>query len=164
MPAAVIDSSALIFAAKTPPLLEWLAEHFAPLFVPNAVYVEVVEEGKKRGFAEVGIIESKLAAGVLVRAHAKPLAQDVLGAGEAEALALAKKKKLVCLTDDRKAHVVGTALGVKVVSLAAFLVFLSRKKRIPTLALEKCLNTLVENCYYLKTADYLAVLRAVRLG
>ncbi|MBI2444830.1 hypothetical protein HYV43_00385 [Candidatus Micrarchaeota archaeon] len=162
--AAVVDSSCLIFAAKTPPMLDWLVDHFGRLYVPKAVYAEVVEEGKKRGFAEIGIVERKFAAGVLVRARAAALAQDVLGPGEAEALALAKQKHLVCLCDDRKAHSVGSALGIRVVSLAAFLIFLARKKNLPVLALEKCLNELVENGYYLKTADYLAVLRAIRIA
>ncbi len=78
-------------------------------------------------------------------------------------VALARKKaSFACPMT--KASSVGTALGIRVVSLAAFLIFLARKKKMPTLALETCLNELVESGYYLKTADYLAVLRAIRMG
>lgn len=159
---AVFDSSSLIFSLKLPELLELLKKRFDSFSVPANVFEEVVAGGQKKGAPEVSGLKRLVESGELKIVYAKPLAAEALGAGEAEALAFARQANAVCLSDDRKAYSVGAAVGIEVLSLSAFLVGAARKKLISSERAESLLSRLVESGYYLKTADYLEVLKAIR--
>lgn len=159
---AVFDSSSLIFSLKLPEIFELLKKRFDSLSVPSNVLEEVVAGGQKKGASEVSELKQLVESRELKIVSAKPLAAEALGAGEAEALAFAKQANAVCLSDDRKAYYIGAALGIEVLSLSAFLVGAAGKKLISSERAESLLSQLVENGYYLKTADYLEVLKSIR--
>lgn len=163
MKPAVIDSSSLIFSLKNKELLELLTKRFSPLLIPEAVFEEVIEAGKARGAPEIRGIEEFFAKGILKKeGRVKPTALGILEEGEAEALAVAKRERITCISDDRKAYTVGLNIGVNVLSLSAFILFLAREERISKTKVEQLLSGLVNEGYYLKPTDYIRIIEAIR--
>lgn len=163
MHTAVFDSSALIFSIKIREVFDLIRKKYPALLIPPAVFREVVQAGKERGAPEARTIEELLAQNVLALSPpTAPIAPDALDAGEAEALALAKKHGIPCISDDRKAYLVGNTHGITVFSLSAFLVHATKTRRVSARESEELLSRLVEAGYYLKTADYLLILKALR--
>lgn len=158
---AVFDASALIFSLKVQEFFSLLEKRFSGLLVPDAVYDEVVVAGQERGAPEVQGVAALFSKKFLVRVKEKPLVVPFLGLGEREALAVAQKRGVVCLSDDRKAYQVGLTIGVKVISLPALVISSVRKKLVPKQKARELIDALVENGYYLKPVDYLAVLKAI---
>ncbi len=159
----MFDSSSLIFSLKVREIFDLLSKNFSSFAVPPVVFSEVVEAGRFRGSPEVRLVEELLANGVLKKsANVAPIAATGLHAGESQAIATARKLGVVCLSDDRKAYTVGLAIGVKVVSLPAFLVVAVRNKQVSPQKAEELLSRLVQQGYYLKTADYLRIIQEMR--
>jgi len=114
-------------AANTSPLialssigrLDLLRAAFPQVFVPDAVYGEVVTHGE--GWIEARQLQSELAGGEwMVRT---PMGESPVltalrlrlgGSGEAEAIALAKERGIPVLLDELAGRRAATALGVEV--------------------------------------------------
>jgi len=106
-PEAVIDASVWI-ALSVVGCLDLLPLFFAKVYLPDAVYAEIL-----RGEARVGGSELQQAVGSwLVHTGSVPIAEEIpltLGAGEREVLsfamnAVASNKQLIALLDDRLAR------------------------------------------------------------
>jgi len=119
---AVIDASSLIILAKAK-ALEDLFAIYGPVAVTDAVFEEVVVEGKKRGKTDAWLIETALEKGWLVRISLPPeeeaLARNyrarfsALGLGECETIACAEKRGLLLLIEERKAKALAKLKGLR---------------------------------------------------
>jgi len=101
----ISDSSPLIHLTRLGKI-NYLLKLKSPLFIPKAVYTEVIAAGKKENRIEAQIIEKLIEQGKII---VKPVKIDdsfvpSLGQGEREALELANREKLLLLVDDRKAR------------------------------------------------------------
>lgn len=112
---AVSDASPLIYLARLG-LLEGLAAFYDVVSVPPEVHEEVVVQGKVRGKADALAVERAFETGPLERADAPAPREDLatgLGPGELEVIALAKAEEAEPLLDDKEAHTVARALGLR---------------------------------------------------
>jgi len=117
----VSDSSPLIALAKVG-LLSLLKEFYGKVLISETVYEEVVSMGCGRpGAREVG---KALSEGWIEVKSVLPdrILVDILGRGEAEAVALAKQLNLLLLIDDSKGFVMAETLGVKVTGTVGIIV------------------------------------------
>ena len=110
---AVIDASSLMILARVD-ALETLSHIYGPVAVTDAVFSEVVVEGKKLGKTDAWLVEAALEKGTLSRvsltSEERALVQEyrrdypVLGRGEWEAMACAEKRKWLLIVEERKAR------------------------------------------------------------
>jgi predicted nucleic acid-binding protein len=121
MTRVVTDATVLIYLANLD-AIELLDECFDEVLLPPAVYDEVVERGRSEGYPDAIAIDEATEEFLEVRelsAEASDRAAEIrdtanLGAGEAEALALAEETAARCLTDDHAARQTAAALDVGV--------------------------------------------------
>ena len=118
----VADASPLIALARIG-RLELLREVFGTLFLPDAVWREVVESGVGRAGADAvlhaGWIERRSVADAALVAV---LRRD-LGAGEAEAIVLARETgAALVLMDERMGRAAARRLGLRVTGLVGVLI------------------------------------------
>lgn len=127
--AIVADSSTLIGMARIGHL-ELLRKLYKRMLVPQSVYNEVVIEGKRLRKAGVEEIEKAIQAGWLkVVSLSKSQLNKVeayrasaeIGRGEAEAIALARSRRLPVIVDDRHARELANALGLEFLGTGAVL-------------------------------------------
>jgi len=119
MRTAVSDSTVLIYLAKLGdlPLLDAL---FDPVLVPEAVYEEVVSRGLEAGYRDALAVEEATNDHLDVVASPDEVEDGTaqlqetanLGDGEVAAIALARRRDGLCLTDDHAARVTAESLGV----------------------------------------------------
>ena len=141
---AVADAGPLIAFARAK--LLWLLEAvFDTLFVPEAVFHEVVRAGLDR----VGARE--ISAATWIRRQAvrhKALLDRLpsgLGPGEREAIALAHDLSILLLADDKKARALARQEGVRVTGSLAVLLHAKQMSLIP--AVRQPLELLVASGY-----------------
>lgn len=129
----VSDSTPLIRLAEIDSFY-LLGKVFDKLYIPMAVYKEVVREGKgkpgEREVKEAGWIEiKKIKAKTAVR---KLMKAENIHEGEAEAIQLAKELKFrFILIDEHRAYKVAESLGLKVIGTLEFLYIAKQRKLIP---------------------------------
>lgn len=117
----VVDSTVLIYLAKLGQL-ERLQELFNRVFVPEAVYTEVVEEGHEAGYGDAFAVEAAIEDFCQVIPVPSELTQAIeqfqetagLGQGEAVAIGLAREHDARCLSDDHAARSTAESVGVDV--------------------------------------------------
>ena len=160
---AVIDSCSLIFALKIEGIRGLVFKFFSELLVPPKVFCEVFEYEKQRNVHERWLGEQLFSQGLLKKAAGEKISADtnVLGAGEAEAIMVAKREKLFCISDDRKAYLMASTIGVKVVSLTALIIAAVKQKKVSKQEAKVLLNELARENYYLKPADYARIVSAI---
>ncbi len=120
MKRAVVNSSPLIYLSKAG-YLHLLWSIYEEILIPKAVYVEVVEEGKKRGYADASVVEEAISSGRIrvEKAEQRPASElssrfRFLDKGEAEVLALALQlKPCHVIVDDKTARLAAYALGLE---------------------------------------------------
>lgn len=117
----VADATVLIYLARLDEL-SLFDEVFESVVVAGAVYDEVVETGREEGYADALAIDDVVGQFLTLRSlsgeagrRAEALRESAaLGAGEAEAIALALETGARCLTDDHAARTTAESLGVPV--------------------------------------------------
>jgi len=120
-----------------------LREFHREVLIPPAVLREVIEQGQ--GYPETPLIERAVQDGWLQQ---KPLQDEnlasllklYLGAGEAEAIALAVQEQPdVLLLDDSEARLVARQMNLRVTGVVGVLIRAKQEKKIPSLkeALER---------------------------
>ena len=135
----VADSSPLILFAKIG-RLDLLRTMYREVLIPPAVRREVVEEGSsKPGSSEIAAAHW-IVASIVALAPSPPTATH-LGAGEAEAVALAKSRGLTILMDDPAGRAAARAEGVAVTGSAG--VLLAAKRRGVLSVVQPTLDALV---------------------
>lgn len=130
----VADASPLIALARIG-RLELLRAMFATLLLPDAVWREVTAAGSDRPGADfiltAGWIERRTVSDVAMVAQ---LRRD-LGAGEAEAIVLARETRAeILLLDERMARVVARRLGLNVTGLVGVLIEARQRGLLPDAA------------------------------
>lgn len=121
MRTVVVDATVLIYLAKLGEL-DLLETLFEAVFVPDAVYEEVVERGQAEGYRDALAVAAATDDDLDVIALSDDLVQAAdrvqetagLGRGEAATIALARRRGARCLTDDHAARTTAESLDVEV--------------------------------------------------
>lgn len=115
-----LDASGLIYLTKAG-LLDLVEDLYEEVIITDAVYQEVVIQGKARGYPDAlgierAIVEGRIQVKQLSPAAAKRLAEarfpDRLGVGEQETITEALEEKCLAVLDDLHARAAATALGL----------------------------------------------------
>jgi predicted nucleic acid-binding protein len=121
---AVVDSSSLIGLAKIEQL-ELLKELFSEVYIPDAVYNEVVIEGKgEPGAQETG---RAIKDGWIIRKRASDIIavqalSSTLGEGEAEVIVLCKElESAFAVIDERTARAAAELMDIHVIGVIGIL-------------------------------------------
>jgi len=163
MAGAVIDSFSLIFAFTTEELPALLKKRYSKIVLPKAVFVEVVEEGKKLGKGEVLEIEDEISSGFPEVKNVRDLMHiGHVGKGELEALSYAHQKGLPCIIDDKKARQVCVSLNVKALPISSFIIWGVKNGHLSKKQVENALNDLIKKGYRLKSDAYIQIIENVR--
>ena len=119
----VVSDSSPIISLSMIGQLHLLQQLYSEIVLPQAVYQEVVEEGRHRpGFSEVLDADWISTKDVSNENLSKVLAMN-LGKGEAEAIALATDLEAeLLLIDERKGRKIASKLGIDVVGVLGVLV------------------------------------------
>jgi len=157
---AICDSSVLIGLAKIAKL-ELLKEIFDVLYVPEAVFNEVVTKGKgKSGVKEVSEAKWIYKRPVKDRRTVEMLTAE-MGLGEAEVLVLGKELKADWLIiDDERARTAAIAAGFQVIGLAGILLLAKQRKLTPSV--KPLLDELQDKNFRLSKLIYNEVLKKAR--
>ena len=127
----VVDTGPLI-ALSCVDLLSVLPRLAKKIYLPYAVALEATGDLTKPGARMIrkaiddGILHISLAA----KTNTLETLSLLLGAGEAEALALASQMQAVAVIDDRQARNIAAKNGVKITGTAALLVQMKQSKQI----------------------------------
>ena len=127
-----------------------LKKVYSVIIIPSAVKKEVLLEGKE-GYSS---INNAIESGWIKVADPKKNFNLGLGAGENQAINLAKERRDSIILDDALAIKAAKAFNIPIVRTIT-VVFTALQKRIinKTQALN-ILNQLIENIYYISTKDY----------
>lgn len=153
---AVVDSTTLIYLAKIGKL--GLLTGYYEVFIPGAVYGEVVEKGVAKGFPDALIIRKAIEKEEIkvekLDAERYEEAQVLkrfanIGTGEAEAMVLAKFLKAELIVDDALAHGVARTFGIKPLWTTSFILKLFGEGVIGKEEARKIIEELVEAGYWM---------------
>jgi predicted nucleic acid-binding protein len=162
MPSAVSDSSVLIHLGVIG-MLELLPRAFEEVYVPPAVWKEVVRQGRSRQVVEA-VEEAARAGWILVRAPANTsLVQSLrqtLHEGEAEAISLAVETRPdFLLMDESDGREIARRMALKTHGVVGLLVQAKADGRLT--AVRPVIEQLVQSGFYLAPALVEKVLREV---
>jgi len=156
---AVANASSLIHPAKVPRFWFLLRETFEKIYIPEAVYTEVLK-GREIQSPEVPVIEGWISDGWIKVTTVKfePRLPGNLGGGEKEAIALMEQLKVDwLLLDDKVVLTTARLRGLRVRSTAYLLIYWRRKGKISPAQAIKLLDDLVKSGYYLSSKDYINI-------
>lgn len=129
----VADSSVLI-ALSTLGELELLKDLFGEVFIPKAVWREVVEEGRGQiGAEEVQAAREWLKVKETKQEALKMVLNTFLDEGEAEAIALALEFDALVLLDEKDARKFAELTGIKVLGTVGILILAKRQNIVKSL-------------------------------
>ena len=118
---AVADASPLIALARIG-RLEILHHVLRTLYLPDAMWREVVEAGMNRAGADAVLHADWIARRPVADATLVSVLRRDLGAGEAEAIVLARETGAVLLMDDRMGRAAARHLGLRVTGVVGVLI------------------------------------------
>jgi predicted nucleic acid-binding protein len=160
----VSNATPLIYLAKADKLI-LLQRVIKNVLIPEAVFQEVVAEGKRLGEKDAFRVEKAIAEGWLEVKEVKKIIsfQFALHSGEIEVISLAKEKEInAVLIDDTKARSAAEIVGLKPVG-TLWIILQAVKAKI--IDFDECLSTLediIDSGFYLKDEIYIKVIRAAR--
>lgn len=144
----------------------WIFREFKGLIIPQAVYKDVVIEGRKKGVPDALIIEELVTEKIikisqiknkefyqLLKKAASNLDKP-LHLGEVEVLTLAKEKGDVAIIDEAPARHVGKVFNIKVKGSMYLFTHLFRRKLIKKAELMKALENMVKSGWRLSPEDH----------
>lgn len=167
--AIVVDASVLIVLAKIR-RLHLIRTVYRQVIIGPVVHREVVVEGNRVHARGVEQVEQALADGWLrvVRPSTaeRTLSQRLLrttrlDAGEAEALALARRRKLLAILDDKEARHTAVALGVAYLGTAGVLLEAYQRRHLTLAELEDAVQDLT-TVLWLSPVVVAAILKRAR--
>ena len=143
---AVTNSGPLIVLAKIHHL-HLLASLYGTLIIPQAVYREVVEIGRARGYPDAETIQAFLSSVGWQPMKPNELPAELtsdarLGKGELEAIALAWQHRALLLMDEIHARSVAEGMGLQTAGSLGILVEAHREGYLPSGMLEELLATI----------------------
>ena len=153
----IADSTCIICLSKIN-RLELLKDVFNFISIPRAVKREVLVEGKD------GIlgIQNAFDAGWLKVVDAKKIVDFGLGAGENEAISLARERNDTLILDDAHALKVAEALHFNTIRTTSVIFIAVKKKIIDRKEAIILLNELIETGYYLSPGAYAVLLTKLK--
>ena len=153
----ISNATALICLSKINKL-NLLKDVYSVVLIPSAVKDEVLLEGKE-GYSN---IKEAIEKGWIKVVNPKKEINLGLGAGENQAIALAKEKKDSIILDDAIAIRAAKSFSIPVVRTTT-VIFIALQKRIITKAEAlTILNKLIENGYYISTKDYAVLMSRLK--
>ncbi|MCX6768011.1 MAG: hypothetical protein NTY90_04780 [Candidatus Micrarchaeota archaeon] len=161
------DSVTLIKCMRVRGLPELLRKRYSRVIVPQAVFANVVEAGRGLGKPHVVDLEKDFAKGFFERKSAprgvsEALVAEGLGAGEAEAVALAKEVEAdELLVDEKPARKIAVRLGIHSMPLAALIIAGAQKKAVSRENAKKMLEELLAKNYRISAAHYISIIEMV---
>lgn len=164
MDKVVSNATPLIYLAKANQL-SLLQTMVNQVFIPEAVYREVVVEGKRLGEKDAYRIERAITQGWMMVQGVKVIypVEITIHPGEVEVISLAKEKGIeAVLMDDAKARAASEMAGLRPVG-ALWLILKAVKNQI--LNFDQFLSTLediIQSGFYLKEEVYLKAVRKAR--
>jgi len=160
----VSNATPLIYLAKANQM-SLLQSMVKQVYIPEAVYREVIIEGKRLGEKDAYRVEKAIKQGWIIVQGIKRIypVEVTIHPGEAEVISLAKEKGIeVVLIDDAKARAASEMAGLKPIG-TLWLILKAVKDHL--LNFDQFLSTLediVQAGFYLKEEVYLKVVRQAR--
>jgi len=160
---SVSNSTPLIYLAKLNKL-PFLKKIFSDLYIPGAVYEEVVLKGRELNKAEIIGIEKAIKNGTIIVKDAKSnLKIDTLHKGELEAISLALDMKIKnVLIDDKEGVEVCRVLGLKPYRTTAILLEFLKKDLITEREFEDLLLELSKAGYFMRAEVFSLLLKEAK--
>ncbi len=164
MDKVVSNATPLIYLAKANQL-SLLQSMVKQVFIPEAVYREVVIEGKRLGEKDAYCVERAITQGWMIVQAIKIIypVEITIHPGEVEVISLAREKGIeTVLMDDSKARAASEMAGLRPVG-TLWLILNAVKNRL--LSFDEFLSTLediVQSGFYLKEEVYLRAVRKAR--
>jgi len=150
---AAIDSVSLIFILKVPELRKLVISYFEKIYVTEFVYREVFESKVSEEIVQID--KTKL---FFKRKNPKKILQTKLGRGELETISLALEEKLMFISEDQKAVLFATSIGIKTASILSILIKAREDGKIGKKNVRDILFKLVENGLYISSDVFSVVL------
>jgi len=153
----ISDAVAIICLGKTNNL--WLLKVlFKTIFIPASVKKEVLVEGKE-GYSNIlGAIEE----GWVKVIEPKTNINLGLGAGENDAITLARERKDTVILDDAFAIKVAKVLNIPTIRTTTAIFLAVNKKAISKDEAIAILNSLIESGYYISPKEYSVILTRLK--
>lgn len=165
MSEVVADSTVLIFLGKLRKLA-WLRDAYATVLIPEAIYDEVVVQGKAVGATDARLVESAVEDGWIEVVEIEPTAEVArydLEAGETEVLSLALDRDHgTVLADEESVREVARIRGLEPRGTLHFLFGALADGRLDFDGFLDLLETLLDEGFYLDEAVYLEAVRRAR--
>ena len=153
----ICDSTPIIFLSKINKL-ELFKELFTSIIIPESVKEETLIENKPGYEAIKKAIEEKW----IKIANPKKRLELNLGKGETDAISLAKEKSETLIIDDAYAIKAAKFYDVDIIRTTTLIFIAINKKIISKKEAVNLLNKLIEQGYYIKPAEYAAILNKLR--
>lgn len=150
----ISDSGPLIIFSRVN-RLGILRDLFRTLVIPQAVYIEIVEEGKDLPGAKE-IRNAKWIEVVGVKSFPDLILPDFLGKGEREAIFLARQTRGILLMDEKRARNVAKQMGLKVFGSLGVLLKAKSEGKIDSV--KTLLDEFIQNGYYISKKIYRDIL------
>ena len=145
----ISNATALICLSKINKL-DILKRIYSTILIPPAVKKEILFE-EKEGYSS---IKSAIESGWIKVVEPKKNIALGLGAGENQAISLAKEKKDKIILDDAVAIKAANAFGISILRTTTVIFTALDKNIINKKQALSLLNRLIENGYYISTKDY----------
>ena len=160
----ISNATPLIYLAKADKLY-LLQTTINQVFIPNAVFQEVVEEGKRLGEKDAYRVEKAISQGWLVVQAVKNIFshQVSLHPGEIEVISLAKETGIkTVLMDDAKGRSVAELAGLKPVGTLWIILQAVKNHMIDFNEFLSTLEDIIHSGFYLKDEVYIKIIRTAK--
>ena len=160
----ISNATPLIYLAKADKLY-LLQTTINQVFIPNAVFQEVVEEGKRLGEKDAYRVEKAISQGWLVVQAVKNIFshQVALHPGEIEVISLAKETGIkTVLMDDAKGRSVAELAGLKPVGTLWIILQAVKNHMIDFNEFLSTLEDIIHSGFYLKDEVYIKIIRTAK--
>ena len=160
----ISNATPLIYLAKADKLY-LLQTTINQVFIPNAVFQEVVEEGKRLGEKDAYRVERAISRGWLVVQAVKNIFshQVSLHPGEIEVISLAKETGIkTVLMDDAKGRSVAELAGLKPVGTLWIILQAVKNHMIDFNEFLSTLEDIIHSGFYLKDEVYIKIIRTAK--
>jgi len=160
----VSNATPLIYLAKADKLY-LLEATINEVFIPNAVFKEVVEAGKRLGEKDAYRVEKAISQGWLVVQAVKNMfsLEVSLHPGEIEVISLAREKGIkTVLMDDAKGRSVAELGGLKLVGTLWIILQAVKNRIIDFNEFLSALEDIIHSGFYLKDEVYIKIIRTAK--
>lgn len=166
---AIIDSTCLIYLAKTGKL-NLLKQIYKKVFIPKAVYKEIILKGKEKGFADAIILEKAINKELIEVKELKKRRMEEsrelceiasIGKGEAEAIVLAKDMKQELVIDDLVANNVAKMFGIETLWTTSLILKALHENILKKSDARETIEDMVKNGYWLSEDVLLKIIKEI---